>query len=392
MGEKTLGQMKFREAPEEIIRERISALTTAGRYRKLVPPPVGVDLMTNDYLGFRSDVRLAQAASEAAETYGTGAGASRLLGGNFAIIGQLETALAKLKGTQSALVFPSGYVANIALISAFVREGDAVWSDESNHASIIDGCKLSRGHTFIFPHNDVDALVSSLRNNRRKYRLALIVTEAVFSMSGDLCPLSGLNEAAKEYDAVFLVDEAHSTGVLEPEGKGICSYYGEDVGDMLLMGTLSKALGSQGGYLCASSEIVEYIVNTARPFIFTTGISIPAAAAALKAIELLETLPEDFRRLRLNCRHFAAGLRELGILADSDSAIFPIVIGNEIATMEAGSRLKDSSFYVGAVRPPAVPDGKSQLRITVSARHTTSQLTELLRVLMEMKKEGWLSD
>ena len=384
--------MAVEGVPLRGLEERLAAAGRAGLARKTVPRPDGLDFMTNDYLGLLGRPELAEAAAEAAARWGTGAGGSRLLGGDRPPHRRLEEALAEWKGTEAALVFPSGWQANAAALSALLREGDGVWSDSLNHASIIDGLRLSKANRFVFPHGDLDELERSLARHRSSCRTALIVVEGVYSMDGDVCDLPALRETALRHDAVLYVDDAHGTGTLPPRGRGVFDRFGmRPLENEVVMGTLSKALASQGGFVCCTARMREYLVNFSRGFIFSTGLCPPAAAAALAALELFSSDGSLFGALRRNCGTLAEGLRSMGLPASDETPIFPVVLGEPYEALAAARFLADRGIHAGAVRPPAVPEGSSRLRATVSARHTEKDLQRLLDALsafFELRKGG----
>ncbi|MFA4986914.1 MAG: 8-amino-7-oxononanoate synthase [Candidatus Brocadiia bacterium] len=353
----------------------------AGRFRAPIAPATGVDFRSNDYLGLRRHPEVIEAAAKALRDYGAGAGASRLLGGDHATVRELEDELTKLKGCAKTAVFPSGYSANVGLLSALAREDDGIWSDELNHASIVDGCRLARGVKHVYPHRDIDSLDKSLSRNRAKFGLALIVTESVFSMDGDLCDLRGLRECAARHDAMLIVDEAHSTGVLPPRGFGVHEYVGLDVGRDVIVGTLSKALGAQGGFVSGPAEVIENLFNFSRAMIFSTAIAPVLAGAALAAVRLISSGRASVANLRANCELAASLLTSIGIPADSASPIFPVVVNTEDRAVAAARALEERGYSVGAVRPPSVPVGGSRLRITISALHTKAEIEGLTQSL-----------
>jgi 8-amino-7-oxononanoate synthase len=356
---------------------RLAEAETLGRLRRNIAPPVGLDFATNDYLGLRTYPEVVEAVANAARDHGAGAGASRLLGGDLPVLRELEAELARLKGTEAALLFPSGYQANVALLSTIAGEGDGIWSDSLNHASIIDGCRLSRAAVRVFEHNSVADLEASLSQHRASVRVALVVAEGVFSMDGDLCLLPQLRELCARHGARLIVDDAHATGVLGPQGQGVHAHYGLNTACDIVVGTLSKALGSQGAFVCGSLELREYLVNFARGYIFSTGLAPTAAAGALAAIAAIETDASLIQRLRCNINALASLLGSMSIQADNSTPIFPIVLGSEGRAVSAARRMASDGVFVGAVRPPAVPEGTSRLRITVSARHRQEDIARL---------------
>ncbi|WP_277282722.1 8-amino-7-oxononanoate synthase [Veillonella caviae] len=334
-------------------------------------------MASNNYLGLTHHPQVQQAAVDASKRYGTGSGGARLTSGTFPLFTELEQELARCKGTESALVFNTGYMANVGTISAIANKEWVIVSDELNHASIIDGCRLSGATIERYKHKDVEEVEFLLQ----KYRGAriLLITDSVFSMDGDIAPLHDLQRLSRDYHALLMVDDAHATGVI---GHGIADYY--DIHDVdIQLGTLSKALGSVGGFVAASRNIIEYLINYSRSFIFSTALSpadIGAALAALRIIEMDRTL---ISKLQDNSRYMASKLIELGIPCDDETPIFPIVIGDNEKTLRAAMELQDKGIIITAIRPPTVPVGKSRLRLTVTAAHSREQLDYVASALDE---------
>jgi 8-amino-7-oxononanoate synthase len=374
------------------IADRLEELRAAGLYRRLrlVSGPQGprvlldgrevLLLCSNNYLGLADHPRVRRAAAEAAMRWGTGAGASRLICGNMTLHRRLEERLAEFTGSESALLFGSGYLANTGTVAALTRAGEVVFSDELNHASIVDGCRLSRAETFVYRHRDFDHLHWGLR--RAEGRGSLIASDGVFSMDGDVAPLPELVELARRYDCRLLIDEAHATGTIGPDGRGAVAEAGLDDEVDVIVGTLGKALGSYGAYVCARKEIVELLVNTARPFIFSTALPPSAVAAALAALELLRARPGRIDRLRRNGdlmrRELAAGGLDPG---ESRTHILPVVVGEEQSAVELSERALERGVFAQAIRPPTVPAGTSRLRITVMATHREPELRQAANVI-----------
>lgn len=348
------------------------------------------DFASNDYLGLAADPRVARAAQAVLQAEGTGAAAARLISGNHPIHEALEHTLARLKGCDFTLLFPSGYMVNIGAIPALAHHGDVIYSDALNHASLIDGCRLSRAAVHVFPHNDLEALEQMLASERARFRRALIVVEGVFSMDGDLCPLDQLVPLARRYSAWTYVDDAHGTGVLGETGAGTLEHFGVSGQVDVVVGTLGKALGTAGAYVGGSRELVEYLVSTARSFIFTTGSPPAMAAATLEALRIAEV--ESWRRdavrersRRLRSRLIAAGLQ---IEGPEDSHIVPVVIGDAVKTMAAAGELRRRGFLVGGVRPPTVPVGTSRLRISLSSVHAMELVDALAANMIEVLRHA----
>jgi glycine C-acetyltransferase/8-amino-7-oxononanoate synthase len=330
-------------------------------------------LCSNDYLGLAADARVREAAAEAALRWGAGSGASRLISGNMEPHHELEAALAAFKGYERALLFGSGYLANTGTIAALAGPGEVVFSDELNHASIIDGCRLARAETVVYQHNDVEHLESLLR--AAPGTPALIVTDGVFSMDGDVAPLPGLLELARRYGARLMVDEAHATGALGPGGRGAVAAAGLSGEVDVVMGTMGKALGSYGAYVCASAETVDFLINRARPFVFSTAPPPPVVGAARAALEVLEAEPERVDRLIANAQVLREGLAAEGLVAAaSTTQIVPIEIGEAEPTMALCERALERGVFAQGIRPPTVPEGSSRLRFTVMATHEPEEL------------------
>jgi 8-amino-7-oxononanoate synthase len=322
-------------------------------------------LCSNDYLGLADLERLAEAAAQGARRYGVGAGASRLISGTLPIHAELEQRLAAFVGAEAALLFPSGYQANVGALPAIAGEGDVVYSDALNHASLIDGCRLSRAAVEVFPHRDPDALERLLARRSTRAR-AWIVTESLFSMDGDEAPLTRLRDLARRYDAELLVDEAHALGVLGPQGRGLCAEAA--VRPDLLIGTLGKAFGCAGAFAAGSRAAIDCLANRARSYVYTTGIAVPVAAAALAAVSVVEAADDRRARVLELASRARAGLARRGVaVAPGRSPILPIVLGDDGSTMRVCEALLEAGFFIQGIRPPTVPEGTSRLRMTLTA-------------------------
>ena len=373
------------------VAERLAELRDRGLRRRLrlvegaQGPRVTLDgrrvllLCSNNYLGLAEHPRVREAASEAAMRWGAGAGASRLISGNMRPHRRLEQRLASFKGYDSALLFGSGYLANTGAIAALAGRGEVVFSDELNHASIIDGCRLSRAETFVYRHGDVEHLAWGLREAGG--RAALIVTDGVFSMDGDIAPLAKLTQLAQDHRCRLMVDEAHATGALGPGGRGSVAAAGLSDEVDLVVGTLGKALGSYGAYVCTDAEPSEYLLNAARPFVFSTAPPPPVIAAALAALELLEEEPQRVEDLARNAAALRAALRAEGLQpGGAGTQIVPVEVGDAALTMELSERLLEQGVFAQGIRPPTVPEGSSRLRFTVMATHEVSELEGAARI------------
>ena len=379
----------------------LAALEAKGLRRSLEPLQSGqgpvvqvagrslVNLCSNDYLGLASDPRLRRAAAEAAEREGAGAGAARLVAGDLPVHGRLESRLAELKGREAALLFSSGYHANAGVVAALVGRGDAVFSDEWNHASIIDGCLLSRAEVERYWHGDVEELGKLLARSRARRKL--VVTDAVFGMDGDAAPLADIVPLCERYGAMLYLDEAHSTGVLGKTGAGLAEAEGLTDRVDVLMGTLGKALGSFGAFVAGSRPLRDWLTSRCRTFVFTTALPPAACGAALAALDVLRAEPERRTRLERLGQRMKDGLEWLGFsMGKVVAPIFPAILGEEGKALEAAGRLRERGFFVRAIRPPTVPRGTSRLRVSVTAGHTSEQVDGFLFALREVLAEvGW---
>jgi glycine C-acetyltransferase/8-amino-7-oxononanoate synthase len=337
-------------------------------------------LCSNNYLGLADHPGVRRAAADAALRWGTGAGASRLISGSMRVHSMLERRLAEFKRKPSALLFGSGYLANTGVIAALAGRGEVVFSDELNHASIIDGCRLSRAEVFVYRHADTEHLAWGLRKSRG--RGSLIVTDGVFSMDGDLAPLAELAELAERHRCRLMVDEAHATGCVGPEGRGSVAAAG--VGDRvdLVMGTLGKALGGYGAYVCASSELTDYLVNVSRPFIFSTALPPSVVAGAQAALELLLERPKRVERLAANAAALRQALAAEGLATGpSRTQIVPVHVGEAETAMALCERALEQGVFAQAIRPPTVPPGTCRLRLTAMATHKVGELRRAAGVI-----------
>jgi 8-amino-7-oxononanoate synthase len=340
-----------------------------------------INFGSNDYLGLALDERVIVAARAATQREGWGSGASPLVSGRGEAQAELERRLAEFEGTEAALVFSSGYATNSGVIPALVDQPDAIFGDAKNHASLIDGCRLSKAARFIYPHADCDALEELLKRSGG-YRRRLIATDSIFSMDGDIAPLQQLAELAERYDAMLMVDEAHATGVFGEHGSGLVEQFGLHEGVHVRIGTLSKALGSGGGFVCGRKSLIDWLANRARSYVFSTAQPAATHAAAMAALDIVRD--EPFRRIELLAR--AAGLRqrlrEQGWnVGRSESQIVPIIIGDADTTMRLAGSLREEGFFVPGIRPPSVPVGESLLRLTLAHHHTSEMVDALLSQL-----------
>jgi glycine C-acetyltransferase len=340
-------------------------------------------LCSNNYLGLADHPSLKEAAIRAVEKYGVGSGASRLVSGTMELHELLERQIASFKGTERALLFNSGYAANTGVIPALAQKGDVLYSDKLNHASIVDGCLLSRGHLVRYPHNDMASLRRRLAEHRGEGR-RIIIADGVFSMDGDMANLPELVAIKKEYGALLMVDDAHGTGVLGPNGRGTAEHFGLSSEIDISMGTLGKALGGFGAFIASSGEIIEYLVNRARSFIFSTSLPPAVLAAASAAFDIVASGEgADLRqRLAENTAYLRNSLCEAGFdIMGSETQILPIFVGDTQKTLEFSRALLDEGVFVQGIRPPTVPVGSSRLRCTLMATHEEENLQGVVHAL-----------
>jgi 8-amino-7-oxononanoate synthase len=370
---------------------RLNELAARHLTRRLTPLDSGVGpvvevagrqillLASNDYLGLARHPEVIQSAIEATQRFGAGAGASRLISGSLPPHQELEFALAQFKGTDAALTFSSGYLANIGIIPALVEQGGLILADRLCHASLIDGCRLSAADFRIYRHNDIGHLQSLLAKRRRARRHTLIVTDGLFSMDGDLAPLPELSRLAQDYEADLYIDDAHGTGVMGAHGRGTAEHFSIETQIPFQIGTLGKAFGSSGAYLVGPSILIRYLMNTSRSFIFTTAPPPSSAAAVVAALRVMQREPERRARLWENRERLFSGLTKLGFsLSLSVSPIMPILVGNAETALSFAEHLFLEGVYAPAIRPPTVPDATSRIRVTVTSEHSPSHIDQAL--------------
>lgn len=339
-----------------------------------------VNFAGNDYLGLSSDERLMNAAIEAIQKYGTGSTGSRLLSGHRPLHKDLEKAIASWKGTEKALVFSSGYSANMGTIAALVNQKDLILGDEYNHSSLKNGAKLSQGQVMEYNHNNCQDLSAKLIKNRSNYRHCLILTDSVFSMDGDLCPLPALMAIANKYDCWLLIDEAHATGVIGKTGAGCLEHFGIKGENIIQIGTLSKAIGSLGGYVAGSGVLIDFLRNRCPTWIYTTALSPADTAAALKAIEIIQSEPERRQQLWQNMALFKQELTSLNLsFFSSESAILCLKSKTAEEALNLSLKLQENGFFAPAIRPPTVPT--SRIRFSVMATHKLEHFTQLNKAI-----------
>jgi 8-amino-7-oxononanoate synthase len=344
-----------------------------------------INFGSNDYLGLAADPRLAEAARQALAARGWGSGASPLVTGRGELHARLEAELAAFEGAEAALLYPTGYAANLGTVAALAGKGDVILSDAYNHASIIDGCRLSGARVQVYPHGNV-GYVEHMLAQAGGFRRRLIVSDGLFSMHGDLAPLAELAELAERHDALLVVDEAHATGVLGAGGRGAAEHLGVENRVPVRIGTFSKALGSLGGFVSGSRSLIDWLANTARTYVFSTAAPEAVCAASLAALEIVRTEPQHRAELLVR----AAALRERLSAAGWDtgasaSQIVPLIAGTPRRALDLSARLRDRGLFVPAIRPPSVPEGQSLLRISLSHAHSHDDLSALLAALGEAR-------
>jgi glycine C-acetyltransferase len=346
-----------------------------------------LNLSSNNYLGLTTHPRLKTAMIEATQAWGAGSGAVRTIAGTMTVHEELERRLAEFKHTEASLVFQSGFTANLGVLQSLVKEGDVIISDELNHASIIDGIRLSKAERSIFKHRDLDDLERHLEKHRDK-RVKLVVTDGVFSMDGDIAPLKGIVERAERFGALVMVDDAHASGVLGKNGRGSVNHFGLDGRVDLQMGTLSKAIGVLGGYVAAPQPVRDFLIHRARPFLFSTSHPPGVAAACIAAIDVLLTEPERIDRLWQNTAHFKEGLKRLGFdTGASETPITPVMVGKGAVAMEFSDRLFKLGIFAQGIGYPTVPEGRARIRTIVTSVHTEAQLDRALEAFEKGGKE-----
>ena len=392
---------KMRRDPLHYLDDELDALRSQGLYRRLrvlddeqkakttVDHRSVVNLSSNNYLGLTTHARLRERAADAIRRFGVGSGSVRTIAGTMDIHMELERKLAAFKRTEAAVVFQSGFTANAGTVSSILGKEDFIVSDELNHASIIDGARLSRATIKVFPHRDVTAarkIVEALPRDRR----TLIITDGVFSMDGDLGPLPELCDLAAEHGCIMMVDDAHASGVFGRNGRGTIDHFGVHGRVNVQVGTLSKAIGSLGGYVAGSRTLIEFLHHRARPFLFSTSHPPSVAASCLAAIEVLETEPALIERLWDNTRFFKAGLQGLGFdTGSSESPITPVIVGDASLAMTLSDRLFEEGVFAQGIGFPTVPPGKARVRTIVTATHTREDLTFCTGLLQEGGRGAW---
>lgn len=340
-------------------------------------------MSSNNYLGLCNNEEVKQSSINALNKYGLGAGGSRLTTGSYILHKELEEKIAKFKNEESSLIFNTGYMANLGVISAICDENYYIFSDELNHASIIDGCRLSKAKTIIYKHNDMYDLEEKIKEINPKY--GVIVTDSVFSMDGDICNLPKIIEISNRYNLLTIVDDAHATGVIGKSGRGSSEYF--NLKPDITIGTLSKAIGSEGGFVCASSDIIDYLKNKARSFIFSTALSPSIIAGSIKSIDIIEKNQTLVKKLQSNVKYMVKGLKSIGFDTKSLTPIIPILIGEEKIALKFSEKLLEEGIYIPAIRYPTVKKGEAILRLTLMSTHDFEDLDFALNKIKEIKKD-----
>lgn len=396
--------MTARKDPLSFLSDELNSLKEKGTYFKLrvlddeqaavchFDGRKVINLASNNYLGLSTHPKLREAALEATRKYGVGSGAVRTIAGTMRLHMELEEKIARFKGVEACVVFQSGFTANAGTVSAILGKDDYIISDELNHASIIDGCKLSKAKILVFRHKDVAHAEEQLASVANQPGKKLLITDGVFSMDGDIGPLPGLCAAAEKYGAIMMVDDAHSSGVLGRNGRGTIDHFGMHGRVDIQVGTLSKAIGALGGYVCGTRDFIEFLYHRARPFLFSTSHPPSVAASCIAAFDVLENEPELIEKLWENTRFFK---KELGLLGfniggvntpASETPITPIILGDGRATMEFSRAIFEEGVMGTGIAFPTVPEGKARVRTIVTATHTTAELTQALEVLARVGK------
>jgi glycine C-acetyltransferase len=382
------------------LQQEIDSLKEAGLYNNIrtLSSPQGAWLVvdgkkvlnfcSNNYLGLANHPRIVKAARKATTTYGVGPGAVRSIAGTMDLHIELEKRLATFKGVKAAITFQSGFNANLATIPALVGKEDVIFSDRLNHASIIDGCRLSGAKIIAYEHNSAESLEKAIKENLSKYRRALVVTDGVFSMDGDIAPLPALYEVTKKYDLLLMVDDAHGEGVLGKGGRGIVDHFGLHGKVDIEVGTMSKAFGVMGGVVAGDKVIVEWLRQRGRPFLFSSAMTVPDAAACLAAVDLLEESTKLVDKLWKNGDYFKAEMQKLGFdTGASETPITPVMLGEAPLAQEFSRELYKRGVFGMAIGYPTVPQGKARIRVMISAAHSKDDLDQGLKAFQKVGKK-----
>lgn len=386
--ELTFLKEKIEELKEQGVYRKLPILETPSQSEVILNGKKVINLSSNNYLGFANHPRLKNASIKAVKDYGVGAGAVRTIIGNYKLLEDLEDILAKFKREEAAFVYQSGFNCNAGTIQAITEAGDIIISDELNHASIIDGSRLSKADKGIYKHSDMDSLESILKESRKKYKNILVITDGVFSMDGDIAKLPEIVELAEKYEAMTYVDDAHGSGVLGESGRGTVDHFGLHGRVDFSIGTLSKAIGVVGGYVAGSNTMYEWLNHRARPVLFSTSLPPAAAGAIIEAITMLMESTEYTDRLWDNAKYFKEKLGKLGFnTGHSETPITPVIIGEESKTMEFSRKLFENGVFVSGIVFPTVPKGTGRVRCMVTAEHTKDQLDEAVRAFEKVGRE-----
>jgi 8-amino-7-oxononanoate synthase len=344
---------------------------------------------SNNYFGLANHPALKDRARAALDTFGCGTAASRLISGNMSIHEELESRLARFLGTESALSYPTGYMANLGVVPTLVGPGDIIFSDRLNHRSIIDACRLSRAKTVVYNHCDTDHLAERL-SVETDYRRRMIVTDGLFSMDGDLAPVPELVKLSRDHHTILMIDDAHGTGVLGPRGRGIHEHFGIAEGIDVLMTAGSKALGTFGGFIAGARALIDLLINRSPSFIYTTALAPDTCAATIAALDLIEADPTFREKLRANVETVTGELTGLGFdIMNSRSQIIPVLVGDAGRTMDISRRLFDKGIFLSGIRPPTVPQGESRLRLTLMSNHSEEDISRLLEAMSDVR-DTWV--
>ena len=381
------------------IKENLNQIKQSNLHRELVEisssmtPEIVIDkkiyyqFASNNYLGLTTDAKITNSVISAIKKYGNGTGGSRLVTGTSNLHSKLESDIAKFKKTDDAIVFSSGYLASIGTISSIMNKDDIIFSDELNHACLIDGARLSRSKIVIYKHSDMKDLESKLKKFKASNGKKMIISDSVFSMDGDIAPLDSIVKLSKKYECISMIDEAHATGILGDTGSGASEMFGVQDKIDICMGTLSKAIGSVGGYIAGSSDLIDYLKNRARSFIFDTSLPAGALTASIGAIKLIERQPSIRDDLNNNIQYIQDFLASSSFnYLKSVTPIIPIIIGDEEKALECSRFLLKNQIYVPAVRPPSVPKGQSRIRVTLMATHKKKHIDKIIKVMENLEK------
>ena len=375
---------ELHELDAQGLRRHLRTVDYLGGMRASVNGKDCILFCTNNYLGLADHPKVLERSSRALSRFGASAQASRLVSGHFPVHLQLEEITANFKGSEACLAFPTGYMANLAAVSAMVGEEDVILCDRLNHASLIDACRSTKAKFMVYEHLNLEDLKKQLEKTN-DYRRKLVVTESLFSMDGDLVPLKKFMDLTHEYDAMVLVDDAHGTGVLGPNGEGITHHFPLKYYPSVIVGTYSKALGSMGGFVCGPKIFIEYLLNKARTFIYTTGLAPAVCGASLGAFEVLHEEPNRVEKLWENAKKIREGLRALGHeIPRGAGPIMPVIVGENEEALKMSEKLLEEGILVVAIRPPTVPKGTARLRLSVSAAHTDEHIEKLLNAFKKL--------